>query len=118
MRRRSTDEQVKDDYDKNKRRYTTPETRTIEQLVFKTPDAAKAALEFDRRPARPSRRSSQAEGKTLADMLLGTLAKDKIPDPAVADAAFELKSNEVSQVVAGRDSARCCCASPRSRPRW
>ncbi|MER9566415.1 SurA N-terminal domain-containing protein [Mesorhizobium sp. M0571] len=95
-----TDQQVSDDYNKNKARYTTPEMRTIEQLVFKTPDAAKAALDslktgatFDKIVA--------AEGKTPADTLLGTLAKDKIADKAVADAAFKLNVNEVSPVVQG-----------------
>ncbi|WP_214470994.1 SurA N-terminal domain-containing protein [Mesorhizobium sp. dw_380] len=95
-----TDQQVSDDYNKNKSRYTTPEMRTIEQLVFKTPDAAKAALDslkagatFDKLVA--------AEGKTPADTLLGTLAKDKIADKAVADAAFALNANEVSPVVQG-----------------
>ncbi|WP_256752830.1 SurA N-terminal domain-containing protein [Mesorhizobium sp. Mes31] len=95
-----TDQQVSDDYNKNKARYTTPELRTIEQLVFKTPDAAKAALDslkagatFDKLVA--------AEGKTQADTLLGTLAKDKIADKAVADAAFALNANEVSPVVQG-----------------
>ncbi|TJW17914.1 MAG: peptidylprolyl isomerase [Mesorhizobium sp.] len=95
-----TDQQIRDDYNKNKARYTTPEMRTIEQLVFKTPDAAKAALDslktgatFDKIVA--------AEGKTQADTLLGTLAKDKIADKAVADAAFALNVNEVSPVVQG-----------------
>ncbi|RVD47463.1 peptidylprolyl isomerase, partial [Mesorhizobium sp. M2D.F.Ca.ET.140.01.1.1] len=40
-----TDQQISDDYNKNKGRYTTPEMRTIEQLVFKTSDAAKAAFD-------------------------------------------------------------------------
>lgn len=95
-----TDQQVKDDYEKNKERYTTPEMRTIEQLVFKSKDAANAALDslkagatFDKIVA--------AEGKTEADTLLGTLSKDKIPDKAVADAAFALNLNEVSKVVEG-----------------
>jgi peptidyl-prolyl cis-trans isomerase D len=95
-----TDQQVKDDYEKNKERYTTPEMRTIEQLVFKSKDAANAALDslktgatFDKIVA--------AEGKTEADTVLGTLSKDKIPDKAVADAAFALNLNEVSKVVEG-----------------
>lgn len=95
-----SDEQVREDYDKNRSRYTTPEMRTIEQLVFKSQEAATAALDslkagatFDKLVA--------AEGKTEADTLLGTLAKDKIPDNAVADAAFSLGVNEVSPIVQG-----------------
>lgn len=95
-----TDQQVSDDYNKNKARYTTPELRTIEQLVFKTPDAAKAALDSLKAGATFDKLVT-AEGKTPADTLLGTLAKDKIADKAVADAAFALNANEVSQVVQG-----------------
>ncbi|QKC96860.1 peptidyl-prolyl cis-trans isomerase [Mesorhizobium sp. NZP2298] len=95
-----TDQQVSDDYNKNKARYTTPEMRTIEQLVFKTPDAAKAALDSLKAGA-TFEKLVTAEGKTPADTLLGTLAKDKIADKAVADAAFALNANEVSQVVQG-----------------
>ncbi|KRB20292.1 peptidylprolyl isomerase [Mesorhizobium sp. Root695] len=95
-----SDQQVSDDYNKNKARYTTPELRTIEQLVFKTPDAAKAALDSLKAGATFDKLVT-AEGKTPADTLLGTLAKDKIADKAVADAAFALNANEVSQVVQG-----------------
>ncbi|MDX8504297.1 peptidyl-prolyl cis-trans isomerase [Mesorhizobium captivum] len=95
-----TDSQVADDYNKNKARYTTPEMRTIEQLVFKTPDAAKAAYDSLKTGATFDKIVT-AEGKTQADTLLGTLAKDKIADKAVADAAFSLNANEVSPVVQG-----------------
>ncbi|MHA6684815.1 SurA N-terminal domain-containing protein [Mesorhizobium sp. A556] len=95
-----SDAQVHEDYEKNKARYTTPEMRTVEQLVFKSTDAASAALDslkaggtFDK--------LITAEGKTPADTLLGTLSKDKIADTAVADAAFSLNVNEVSAVVQG-----------------
>ena len=95
-----SDAQVAADYEKDKARYTTPEMRTVEQLVFKSADAAKAALDslkagatFDKLVA--------AEGKTEADTVLGTLSRDKIPDKAVADAAFSLGLNEVSPLVQG-----------------
>ena len=95
-----TEQQIKDDYEKNKARYTTPETRTIEQLVFKSPEAATAAFDSLRSGATFDKLVT-AEGKTPADTLIGTLAKDKIADKAVAEAAFALKANEVSPVVKG-----------------
>ncbi|PLP58944.1 peptidylprolyl isomerase [Mesorhizobium loti] len=95
-----TEQQIKDDYEKNKARYTTPETRTIEQLVFKSPEAATAAFDSLRSGATFDKLVT-AEGKNQADTLLGTLAKDKIADKAVAEAAFALKANEVSPVVKG-----------------
>lgn len=95
-----TDDQVKEDYEKNIARFTTPETRTIEQIVFPDRDAAQAAVDsimagstFDS--------VVTAQGKTVADTLLGTFTKDKVPDPAVAEAAFALQANEVSQVIDG-----------------
>ena len=95
-----TDQQIADDYNKNKARYTTPEMRTIEQLVFKSADAAKAAYDSLKAGATFDKLVT-AEGKTQADTLLGTLSKDKIADKAVADAAFALNANEVSPVVQG-----------------
>ncbi|MER8657391.1 peptidyl-prolyl cis-trans isomerase [Mesorhizobium sp. M0847] len=95
-----TDQQVSDDYNKNKGRYTTPEMRTIEQLVFPSADAAKAASDSLKTGATFDKIVT-AQGKTPADTLLGTLSKDKITDKAVADAAFALAVNEVSPAVQG-----------------
>ncbi len=73
-------------------------------------DAHDRAARFPERrtPRRPALDSIQAgatfdpvvtaQGKTAADTLLGTFAKDKVPDPAVAEAAFALQANEVSPV--------------------
>ena len=52
-----TDEQVKEDYDKNIARFTTPETRTIEQLVFPEQGRGAERRWIRSRPARPSIRS-------------------------------------------------------------
>ncbi len=94
------DDQVSKDYETNKARYTTPERRTIEQIVFKSEDAASKA-----RAALDSGSSFddivKAEGKTSADTQLGTLTKDRIPDAAVAEAAFALQANQVSGVIKG-----------------
>ncbi|HEY4192056.1 MAG TPA: SurA N-terminal domain-containing protein, partial [Mesorhizobium sp.] len=95
-----SDAQVKDDYEKNKARYTTPEQRTVEQLVFKSKEAATAALDSLKAGATFDKLVT-AEGKTQADTLLGTVSKDKIADKAVADAAFSLAVNGVSPVVEG-----------------
>ncbi|MDQ2634853.1 MAG: SurA N-terminal domain-containing protein [Pseudomonadota bacterium] len=95
-----TDEQVKEDYEKNIDRFTTPETRTIEQLVFADTNAAQAAVDSIKAGATFDSLVA-AQGKTAADTVLGTFAKDKVPDPAVAEAAFALQPNEVSPVVDG-----------------
>jgi len=95
-----TDEQVRQDYDKNKSHFTTAETRKIDQLVFPSADAAKAASDaikagtaFDKIVA--------DQGKTAADVALGTLTKDTVADKSVAEAAFALQANQVSDVIQG-----------------
>jgi peptidyl-prolyl cis-trans isomerase D len=95
-----TDEQVKEDYDRNIARFTTPETRTIEQIVFPDRDAAQAALDSIRAGATFDSVVT-AQGKTQADTLVGTFAKDQVPDSAIAEAAFALQAAEVSQVIDG-----------------
>lgn len=94
------DEQVAQDYEKNKARYTTPERRTIEQIVFlndETAEAARASLNggstFEEMVA--------AQGKTMADVQLGTFSRSEVADPAVAEAAFALEDSQVSAVIKG-----------------
>ena len=88
-------------YDQEKSRFVTPGTRHVEQIVFKDKaDAEAAAKEL-------------ADGKTFDDLMsernlktsdvdLGQVTKDKIVDPAVADAAFGMADAGVSGVIAGR----------------
>ena len=88
-------------YDQEKSRFVTPGTRHVEQIVFKDKaDAEAAAKEL-------------AAGKTFDDLMsernlktsdvdLGQVTKDKIVDPAVADAAFGMADAGVSGVIAGR----------------
>lgn len=95
-----TDKQIDDDYAARKGKYTTPETRAVEQLVFPNADAAKAALDAIRGGGTFAQ-AIQSAGKTEADTQLGTLSKDKLPDPTIANAAFALSLNQVSDVVQG-----------------
>lgn len=95
-----TDDQVREDYEKNKAHFTTPETRKIDQLVFANADAAKAASEAIKGGATFDKLVAD-QGKTAADVTLGVLTKDRIADKAVADAAFALQANQVSDVVQG-----------------
>lgn len=95
-----TDKQVEDDYAARKNRYTTPETRAVEQIVFPDEEAARAALEAIR-GGKTFAQVVQDAGKTPQDTQLGTLTKDRIPDAAIADVAFSLAENQVSDVIQG-----------------
>ncbi|MBX3567192.1 MAG: SurA N-terminal domain-containing protein [Rhizobiaceae bacterium] len=95
-----SDDQVRADYETNKARYTTPETRTIEQLVFASREAAETAL-ASLKSGTTFDKIVEAEGKTLSDVQIGTLGKDKVTDPKVAEAAFALQPGAVSEIVDG-----------------
>lgn len=93
-------EQIETYYNDNIDRYTKPEQRRIEQLVFASEDAAKAAR--DKIEAGSSFEDIVTEqGKTMNDVVLGTLPKSRVADPAIAEAAFELAEGRVSDVVDG-----------------
>ncbi|MGB3502467.1 MAG: SurA N-terminal domain-containing protein [Mesorhizobium sp.] len=95
-----TDDDVAKDYEAHKARYTTPEIRTIEQLVF--PNEAEAQTAVDSiRGGTSFDALVTAQGKTPADVLLGSLDKGKIADAAIAEAAFSLPLNQPSEVVKG-----------------
>ena len=84
-----TDAQVRADYDKNKAQFTTPETRAVEQLIFPTKEAAEAAA-ASLKSGTTFEKIVEGQGKTMADVQLGTLSKAGVPDKAAADAAFSL----------------------------
>ena len=88
------------DYNAHKSRYTTPERRRIQQLVFKDKAAAEAALKRIRGGELFDTIVTET-GRTPNDIDLGLVAKKQLPDPKIADAAFGLKLNEVSDVVDG-----------------
>jgi len=82
-------------------RYTFPEKRAVQQLVLTSEADAKAASE--RIKAGTSFDDIVAEKKLQkADTDLGVVEKQRILDPAVAEAAFGLAKGAVSDVVAGK----------------
>jgi peptidyl-prolyl cis-trans isomerase D len=88
-------------YETHKDRFTTPEKRTVDQIVFQKPEDAAAAsariasgLSFD--ALVQERKLSQK------DVALGTVTKREILDPAVANATFALASGQVSAPINGR----------------
>ena len=82
-------------------RYGTAETRQIQQLVFTTEDAAKAAR--DKMAKGLSFLDvAKEQGRSEEDVSLGQVARSAILDPAVAELAFNTPANEISQPVKGR----------------
>ncbi len=94
-----SDADVQKLYDDDKSaRFTVPETRDVEQIVFPDTDAAAAAkAKLD---AGESFAALVAERKLAPkDVELGTVAKNQLADKAVAEAAFALPEGGVSPVV-------------------
>jgi peptidyl-prolyl cis-trans isomerase D len=87
-------------YEARKESFGSPEKRELRQIVFPKPEDAAAAHE------RVTKGLSFADlakerGITDTDLNVGIVAKADIIDPAVADAAFALKPDEVSAPVKG-----------------
>lgn len=96
------DAQVKADYEKNKSRYLTPGTRTIEQLSFPDKAAAEKAEQRLKSGEVTFDKLIEETGRKPADVLLGNFDKAKVPDPKIAEAAFAIPSDGgVSGVVDG-----------------
>lgn len=95
-----SDEDAKKVFEQRRERYATPEKRQVFQIPFPNADEAKAAS--DRIKAGTSFEDIAKERKlTTADIDLGNVAKASIGDSAIADAAFALAPNTVSEPVKG-----------------
>lgn len=94
-----TDDEAKARYEALKaQRFTTAETRTVEQISFPNAEEAKAAKakidggeSFDE--------LATQRNVAFKDLVLGTFTRDQIFDPAVRDAAFALEQGGVSAPV-------------------
>jgi peptidyl-prolyl cis-trans isomerase D len=95
------DADLKKAYTDRRARYETPERRHLKQIVFPNLEEAKAAA--DKLAQGTTFEALAAErGLKDSDIDLGTVAKSAVVDRDVADAAFALKSGEVSAPIQGR----------------
>jgi peptidyl-prolyl cis-trans isomerase D len=96
-----SDEDAKKIFAERREKLSTPERRQVSQMVFPNAEEAAAArgritsgLSFDD--------LAKERGLSPSDVDLGTITKSAIIDPAIADAAFSLAPDDVSQPVQGR----------------
>jgi peptidyl-prolyl cis-trans isomerase D len=96
-----TDAEIATKYEESKDDYNTPERRRLQQLAFKDKAAAEAA------------KTALADGKSFGDLAkelgakdsdidLGLVSKDRLIDPKVADVAFSLPKDGISDPIEGR----------------
>ncbi len=96
-----SDKEAKAYYEQHKGEFGRPEKREVRQIVFQKPEDAAAARE---KIANGTTFGDIAKARGLkpSDTDLGMVTQSAIIDPAVAKAAFSLKSGEVSQPIKGQ----------------
>ena len=95
-----SDDDAKKVFEERKEKYSTPEKRDVSQIVFPNAEDAKAAR--DKITGGLSFADLAKErGLKPSDVDLGVVAKSAIIDAKVADAAFALPTNEISQPIQG-----------------
>jgi peptidyl-prolyl cis-trans isomerase D len=99
-----SDEDARKVFEANKAKYETAEKRRILQIVFPNVDEANAAR-IKLTSGTSFEDLAKERGLAASDYDLGTVTKSGILDPAVAEAAFALPENEVSQPIQGRFGA-------------
>jgi peptidyl-prolyl cis-trans isomerase D len=97
-----TDEELKTYYDDNKARtYDKPERRRIQQMAFKDKAAADAARKEIVDGKKNFLDVAKAAGATEDDVNLGMRAKADLIDQKIADAAFSLERDKISEPIEG-----------------
>jgi peptidyl-prolyl cis-trans isomerase D len=96
-----SDEDAKKAYEEQKDKLSTPEKRQLWQMVF--PNLADAQAARSKIQAGASFDDIAKErGLAASDVDLGTVTRSEIIDPVTAEAAFSLKTDEVSQPIQGK----------------
>jgi len=97
-----TDDELKAYYTDNKATYDKAERRRIQQIAFKD----KAAAETARKELVEAKKNfldvAKAAGASESDVNLGMLDKGQMIDAKIADEAFQLERDAISEVIGGR----------------
>ena len=96
-----SDDDIKATYEADKATLGNPERRAVQQIAFPDKEAAAAAAKKIAEGA-DFVEVGKERGLKLSDMDLGTLKREDFADPAVAEAAFKLEENKVSEPITGR----------------
>jgi peptidyl-prolyl cis-trans isomerase D len=88
-------------FEQHKDEFGKPEKRDVHQIVF--PDAAQAQAALQEIAGGATfQQIAEKHGVKPSDTDLGVLSKSQIVDPAIADAAFSLPAEKVSDPIKGR----------------
>ena len=96
-----SDDEAKKAYEERKDKLSTPEKRQLQQIMFPNGTEAQAARsKIDNGTSFDD--LAKERGLSPSDVDLGTISKSEIIDPAIANAAFSLKTGDVSQPIQGK----------------
>ena len=97
---RITDDDLKAAFDKDKDKLGTPERRRVQQITF--PDRAAAEAAYQKiQSGTGFVEIAKAQGVNEVDLDLGMLKRSDMADSAIADAAFKVEKDKVSEPVTG-----------------
>jgi peptidyl-prolyl cis-trans isomerase D len=92
--------EIRDAYEKTKQSYEVPEKRRIEQIAFQDTAAAQKAL-ADIKAGKDFLEVAKENQATESDVKLGLKTRKDLIDPKIAEAAFSLAKEQVSEVIEG-----------------
>ena len=96
-----TEADIKAAFEAKKDKLGKPEKRLIQQIPF--PDLAAANAAYQKiQSGTDFLAVAKEQGLSDADIDLGTLSRADLADPAIAEAAFALEPNKVSEPVTGK----------------
>jgi peptidyl-prolyl cis-trans isomerase D len=96
-----TEADLKAAYESGKNQLGNPERRKVQQITFPNLDDAKAAYEKLQSGA-DFVQVAKERGLSDADIDLGNVSRAELADPAIAEAAFNLEVNKVSEPISGK----------------
>ncbi len=97
-----TDDELKASYLSEKETYDTPEKRRVQQIAFKDKAAAEAARDALVKGSKNFMDVAKENGAKESDVNLGLVSKSQLIDPKIADAAFKIERDAISEVIEGR----------------
>ncbi len=97
-----TDEELKASYEAEKETYDTPEKRRVQQISFKDKATADAAREALIKGTKNFMDVAKDNGAKESDVNLGMVSKAQLIDPKIAEVAFTVDRDAISEVIEGR----------------
>ncbi|MHA1516965.1 MAG: SurA N-terminal domain-containing protein [Alphaproteobacteria bacterium] len=95
------DESVKAEYEAKKDTLGTPERRTIQQIALPNEEGAKAT--YDKiKSGIDFVEAAKELGLSETDIDLGTISKSELADPEIAEKAFSLEKDALSEPIKGK----------------